>query len=66
MLASASGKLELVSALLGAGAKADSANSAKGTALHEAAAIASLPIVEALVAAKADVNAANDKGSVAP
>ena len=37
-------------------------NQAKGTALHEAAAIAALPIVEALVAAKANVNAANDKG----
>ncbi len=62
MLASASGKVEAVTALLKAGAKADAANQAKGTALHEAAAIAALPIVQALVGAKADVNAANDKG----
>jgi hypothetical protein len=62
MLASASGKAEVVAALVGAGAKADAVNQAKGTALHEAAAIASLPIVEALVGAQADVNAANDKG----
>ena len=65
MLAAEQGHLDVVQALLDAGADLNAGKGEWGTALMKAAQNGHLGVVRALIAAKADVNAADQQGTTA-